>query len=551
MVPLCADVVARKTKFIVVTGGVCSSIGKGVLTASLGVLLKNAHKRVSVVKWDPYLNVDPGTMSPLEHGEVFVTDDGTEADLDLGHYERILGEHLTRDSSVTSGKIFQEILAGEREGKFLGRCIQLVPEVVDAICERLLKFAISSGADVVLIEIGGTVGDMEGGVFLEAIRQLKMHLAQRQLLHCHLSYVPFLSWANELKTKPTQHSVMLLKQAGLIPDCLFLRTEQQAPVQALDKLARMTGVEREMVFQVMTRCPIYHLFLDLQQQEVDIRLQRWFGFLPIKQADLEAWTELISRIEAQKPLVKVGLIAKYVGTNEPYISVIEAIKSAAYAAGREPHITIISAHALSQPESSKDFQEAYRALESVQGIVVPGGFGERGIEGKVFAAHFAREQNIPYLGLCLGMQIMLIEIARHGAGLTEASSTEFDPQVKHPVVSLLEEQRMVVDKGGSMRLGVFVCAIEPGTKAFEAYGREEISERHRHRYEFNNVYQEALERVGVCFSGRNTRLNLVEIAEIKEHPFMIGVQFHPEFLSTPLVPHPLFKAFVNAIVAQE
>lgn len=552
MVPACQEVIERKTRFVIVTGGVLSSIGKGVLTASIGVLLKNVHgNKIAVVKWDPYLNVDPGTMSPLEHGEVFVTDDGAETDLDLGHYERILNTHFTRDSSVTSGKIFQEILTGEREGRYLGRCIQLVPHVVDAICNRLLQYALSSNADVVLVEIGGTVGDIEGEVFLEAVRQLRMHLAPHQLFHAHLSYVPYLEWANELKTKPTQHSVMLLKKAGLMPDCLFLRCEQPATEDIFQKMARMTGVAQELIFQVLTRKPIYKLFLDLQQQGLDMKLQQWFG-LPHPQAShLQDWAELIERIESKKPVVRIGLVAKYVGTNEPYISVIEAIKSAAYATGRDPEICTISAHALSLDHDDPAYCAALAALRSMDGIVVPGGFGDRGIEGKIAAARYAREHNVPYLGLCLGMQVMVMESARHCAGLKAATSTEFNQATEHPVIALLEEQRTILHKGGSMRLGVFACKVTPGTKAYAAYESNLVYERHRHRYEVNNAYRAQLEAAGLVFSGKNEELDLVEIAERKEHPFMLGTQFHPEFLSTPLMPHPLFRAFMEAIIAQK
>ncbi len=549
MTSLLKEVIEQKTKFVVVTGGVCSSIGKGVLTSSLGVLLKNAGYTVSVVKWDPYLNVDPGTMSPLEHGEVFVTDDGAETDLDLGHYERMIGEHLTKDSSVSAGQIFQEILHMEREGEFLGRCIQLVPHVVDKICERILRFALKSGAQFVLIEIGGTVGDMEGEVFLEAVRQLRLHLSSHQMMHCHLSLVPLLSWANEIKTKPTQHSVMLLKKAGLMPDALFLRTEREISAKTIAKIATMCGVRDEYIFQVLTRKPLYKIFLDLKQEGLDLKIQQWFGLPKERRSDLSAWESLIERIEKPKRTFRIGLIAKYVGTNEPYISVIEAIKSACYLNMVDPEIVTIEAERLDPIHKDTEEGKFARAqLASVNGIVMPGGFDKRGIEGKIFSAKWAREHKIPYLGLCLGMQILLIECARSLAGLTEATSTEFDPSTKQPLISLLDEQQGIVSKGASMRLGVFPCTIKKDSKAHQAYGQDKVLERHRHRYEFNNAYRSALEAAGVTFSGIYEAKNLVEIAELNDHPFMVGSQFHPEFLSTPLVAHPLFRAFIEAIM---
>lgn len=547
---LVSRVKQRGTKFIIVTGGVCSSIGKGILTASIGVLLKNAGSRVSVVKWDPYLNVDPGTMSPLVHGEVFVTDDGAETDLDLGHYERILGEHLSRESSVSSGQIFKEILDGEREGKFLGSDIQLVPHVVDAIKTRLLNFAINSNFDFVLVEIGGTAGDMEGEVFLEAIRQLRLSLGNRGMLHCHLSYVPYLSWAHELKTKPTQHSVMLLKKSGLVPDCLFLRTDQVVDEKIKKKLSIMCGVLYDHIFEVLTRKPIFKLFLDLYNQDLHLKIQKWFESPQIKDSDLSAWKSLINLIEKKKPLIKIGLVAKYVGSNEPYMSVIEAIKSAAYHCEHDVEIITISAESLEDEASNKSaYDLAIEQLKSVDGLVVPGGFGKRGVEGKILAANFARVNKIPLLGICLGMQVMLIEAARFLLGYKDANSMEFDPKTTNPIVSLLDGQQKVTTKGATMRLGLFLCTLKRGSLAYRVYGQDSVLERHRHRYEFNNSYKSLFEKAGIEFSGICKEKDLVEIAEIKNHPFMIGCQFHPEFKSTPLVPHPLFKGLIEATIS--
>jgi CTP synthase len=537
IIPLLAKVEKQKTKFIVITGGVCSSIGKGVLVSSTGALLKAAGYSVSVVKWDPYFNVDPGTMSPLVHGEVFVTDDGAETDLDLGHYERILDTHLSKESSVSSGQIFKEIIDKERSGAFLGKCVQMIPHVVDTIKSRILKFALKTKTDFVLIEIGGTVGDMEGIHFLEAVRQLKMYLKKR-MLHGHLSLVPYLEWANELKKKPTQHSVMLLKKEGLYPDCLFLRTDRSIDTKSTKKLSVMCGVAEDLIFQVKTFSPIYKLFIDLYKQKLHIKLQEWFGIKKPKDSDLSKWKKLIKLIEKKKKTVKIGIIAKYVGQNDPYISVIEAIKSAGYACNLDVDLHVIEAEKLK-----------LSSLKSLDGIIIPGGFDSRGAEGKIAAAKWARENNVPFLGLCLGLHIMLIDFARSVLKLKEASSTEFSPKTKYPVICLLEEQRKVTKKGGSMRLGAYPCTILPKTKARKIYGKSLVNERHRHRYEFNNAYKKKFEDAGIIFSGVYKDKNLIEIAEYEKHPFMIGVQFHPEFLSTPLVPHPLFKAFMEAVKA--
>lgn len=544
------EVKKQKTKVIVVTGGVCSSIGKGVLISSLGVLLQDAGFSVSVIKWDPYLNVDPGTMSPLEHGEVFVTADGAETDLDLGHYERTLGIQLTKDSSVSSGQIFQEIIEGEREGRFLGRCIQLVPHVVNAIKNRLYSFALTHNVDFILLEIGGTVGDIEGQVFLEAVRQIRMGLGSEKFFHGHLSYVPHLDWTGEEKTKPTQHSVNRLKVAGLAPDGLFLRASQPVSEKARKKLSVMCGVDKSFVFQVLTFEPMYRLFLDLNKQEVGQRFQEYFDCKSIKESSLSAWNELIERIENCKEQLTIGLVAKYVGNNDPYISVIESLKSAGYTHGFLVKSIIIDAGQLEKDIENSSGKELDK-LNQCDGIVVPGGFDTRGVEGKIATVRWAREHDVPYLGLCLGLQVMLIEIARSLVGLEEANSTEFDEKTLHPVISLLEEQEGISHKGGSMRLGEYACTIKEGTKAFQAYGKEVVFERHRHRYEFNNQYKDKFEEAGICFSGEFKKKHLIEIAELEGHSFMLGTQSHPEFLSSPLKPHPLFKMFIEAVISKK
>ena len=533
----------RETRFVVVTGGVCSSIGKGVLVSSLGILLKSAGYSISVVKWDPYLNVDSGTMSPLEHGEVFVTDDGSETDLDLGHYERFLDVSLGKDSSLTAGKLFNKILSKERAGAFLGRCIQLVPHAVDTIKQYLFDLASSSQADIVLIEIGGTVGDIEGEIFLETIRQLKRELSEGMMTLCHLSYVPYLGWANEVKTKPTQHSVMLMKKAGIIPDMLFLRTDFDVDASIKSKVALFCDVAEEAVFQLKTYSIIYKLFNSLNSQGVSEVLQKIMGIRSPKKADLSSWNTLIDSIQEADKEIHIGIVVKYHGSNDPYMSVIEALKAASYKVNVRLVVDYIEAGLL-----EKGDEKALDLLHSVDGIVVPGGFDKRGFEGKVIAAQWARTYKKPFLGLCLGMQVMLVEAARSLCGFKDASSTEIDPTTQYPIVSMLEEQRVVKVKGASMRLGSYECTIMPQTRAYDAYQENLVHERHRHRYEFNNQYRHDLEAVGIQFSGIHREHDLVEISEMKEHPFMIGVQFHPEFLSRPLKPHPLFVEFFKTIV---
>lgn len=537
----------RNTKFITITGGVCSSIGKGVLTSSLGVLLKNAGYSVTIVKWDPYLNVDPGTMSPLEHGEVFVTHDGAETDLDLGHYERIVEINLTRKSSVSSGQIFAEILAGEREGRFLGRCIQLVPHVVDAMKYRLLSFALEADVDFVLLEIGGTIGDIEGLTFIEAFRQLRHDLGYRCFLHGHLSYVPFLSWSGEVKTKPTQHSINELRRAGLVPDCLFLRSDQEINQKTVEKLAVMCGISKDFIFQVVTWNPVYRLFVELKKQMVSEKLQHYFGVKKVQTSDLSDWEKFISLINQSDREVSIGLVAKYVGSNDPYISVIEALRGAGYHLKSKAKVVVIEAESLENNLDEKN-NVAWEQLSKMDGIVVPGGFDNRGVEGKIMAVKWAREHAVPYFGLCLGMQVMLIELARAFCSLPHANSTEFDKKTTAPVISLLKEQEGVTQLGATMRLGAYPCTLMPGSQAAQAYKKTTVFERHRHRYEVNNKYRGIFEKVGVVFSGIYKESNLIEIAEFKKHPFMFGTQFHPEFTASPLHPHPLFLAFIEAIL---
>ncbi|MDQ5940541.1 MAG: synthase [Candidatus Dependentiae bacterium] len=543
MKALYEQIAAQGTRFIIVTGGVCSSIGKGVLLSSIGVLLKDAGYRVGVIKCDPYLNVDPGTMSPLEHGEVFVTCDGAETDLDLGHYERMLGEAFTKDSSVTAGKVYSHLIAAERDGAYLGKCITVVPHVTDEIKRRLLTFAQKGQYDVVMVEIGGTVGDIEGEIFLEALRELRHILPRGHVVHTHLSLVPYLPWANETKTKPTQHSVMMLKRAGLAPDLLFLRTVKAMAKRELKKVSVMCGVAEEAVFQVRTRSPLYTLFFDLNEQGVLHQVQEVAGLPTQRVAHLEQWQSVLDAIEAATHPVRIGMVAKYVGSNDPYISLVEALKSAGHANGLAIELVTIDSQELEEMSAT----EREVLLQTLDGIVIPGGFDKRGVEGKIAATKWAREHKVPFMGICLGMQVMLIEAARNLCGLKEATSTEFDVETPDPVITMIDEQHKVVRKGGTMRLGTYTCALAQGSKACEFYGSDSVDERHRHRYEFNNTYKNQLEGKGVRFSGICPQNNLVEVAEMTDHPFMIGVQFHPEYRATPLVPHPLLSAFMAQV----
>jgi CTP synthase len=548
---LLEQVRTSSTKFIIVTGGVCSSIGKGILIASLGVLLKGARHSVSILKWDPYLNVDPGTMSPLVHGEVFVTADGAETDLDLGHYERLVGLNLTRDSSVTSGQIYRQVLQAERDGMFLGKCIQMVPHVVDIAKKRLLEFALTHKIEFVLLEIGGTVGDIESEMFLEAIRQLKMELEPKQFMHAHLSLVPFLGWANEVKTKPTQHSIIALKRMGLTPDFLFLRADKAIDDSAVNKLSLMCEVKKKYIFQVLTSNPVYNVFLDLQGQGVCEEIQKFFALPSITTPQITEWKLFIENIAKSRNALSIALIAKYVGSNDPYISVIEAIKSSSYHLNYHVSIITIAAEELEKDKNNQDSSHAWQQLKKVDGIVVPGGFDARGVEGKILACTWARENHVPYLGLCLGMQVMIIEAARSLLHLPQANSTEFDASTTDPVICLMNEQQQLTTKGASMRLGSYLCDLVENTHARAAYGCNQVWERHRHRYEVNKDYKERFEKGGLVFSGIHSAMNLVEITEVKDHPFMVGSQFHPEFQSTPIKVHPLFKRFIEVVIQRK
>ena len=526
------------SKYIFVTGGVVSSVGKGITVASIGTLLKSRQITVSVQKLDPYLNVDPGTMSPYQHGEVFVTQDGAETDLDLGNYERFIDTELTADSNVTSGQIYNAVITKERRGDFLGGTIQVVPHVTTEIKERFKRLAEKSQAEVVLIEVGGTVGDIEGQPFLEAIRQMRNDVGRDNVLYIHVTFLPYLATTQELKTKPTQHSVNELRRIGIQPDIIICRSDHPISEGIRDKISLFCDVEREAVIPLPTVSTIYEVPLILEEvglgQLVIDRLS-----LKAKSTDLKQWQELASRLNSCLEPVNIALVGKYVELQDAYFSVREALCHAAVYHNRSVNMLWIQSEDL-----EKDGGDAL--LRSAQGIIVPGGFGVRGIEGMVKAATYARTNEIPYLGLCLGMQVMVIEFARYALDSTKANSTEFASTTPYPVIDLLPEQKRVKDKGGTMRLGNYPCQLVPGSRAAKAYGQDLVYERHRHRFEFNNEFRDQLQEAGMIYSGLSPDGKLVEVCELANHPWMVSCQFHPEFGSRPNRPHPLFRDLIDA-----
>lgn len=533
-------------RFIVVTGGVCSSLGKGIAAASIGATLKAAGIKVFVQKLDPYLNVDPGTMSPFQHGEVFVTDDGAETDLDLGHYERFIDEPMSKLSTVTTGQIYQDVLKRERRGDFLGGTVQVVPHVTDTIKDRILDAAVKSKCDVLMVEIGGTVGDIEGEPFLEAIRQLKTELGPQRMYHVHLTLLPYLKGSKELKTKPTQLSVRELRRIGLHPDMILARADYRIPKELLDKISKFCSIEREAVIPAQTLHSIYDVPVALQKYGIAQIIGKQLELGDLK-PDMSDWTEGAERHSRADKDVRIAMVGKYTNLEDAYLSVVEAIKTAAVHEGYKAEIIWIDSEKLEQQD-----EETWDLLKSCGGMVVPGGFGTRGIEGKIAAARYARTKKVPYLGLCLGSQILAIEFARDALQDEEITSEEFDEDEKlgrsKYLVHFLPDQHKGRAKGGTLRLGSYKCKVHEGTKAYEAYGQEEITERHRHRYEFNNKFRKKLEDKGLIFSGEWPETKLMEIVEIKDHPFMLGSQFHPEFKSRPHKPQPLFARFMKAVV---
>jgi CTP synthase len=525
------------TKYLFVTGGVVSSVGKGIGVASLGALLKSRGLSVQVLKLDPYLNVDPGTMSPYQHGEVFVTADGAETDLDLGHYERFIDIDLTRLSNVTTGQIYSAVIAKERRGDYLGGTIQVIPHITDEIKLRVRTLADQSRADVVIVEIGGTVGDIESLPFLEAIRQLRKDVGRENVLYVHVTLLPHIS-TGELKTKPTQHSVMALRNVGISADIILCRADQPIEDEIREKIAFFADIETRAVVGVPTVDSIYAVPLVLAEAGIDAYIVERLA-LSGRPADLAAWHTLNAQVRAAKPVLKIALVGKYVELKDAYMSVAESLRHAGLFNGVDVEIQWIHAERVEQ-------QGAAALLADANGILVPGGFGDRGIEGKIQAAAYAMQHNIPYLGLCLGMQCATIAFARRLLGTDAVNSTEFNPEVQHPVIDLMSDQRDVTNKGGTMRLGVYPCTLTPGTRAQAAYGTAAVDERHRHRFEFNNVYREQLSAAGLIFSGLSPDGRLVEIIELRDHPWFVASQFHPEFRSRPGNPHPLFREFVAA-----
>jgi CTP synthase len=532
-----------QTKYLFITGGVCSSLGKGLTASSIGLLLEKKGLKIAMLKLDPYLNVDPGTMSPFQHGEVYVTDDGAETDLDLGHYYRYTNSILSRASNATSGQIYNTVIRRERKGDYLGKTVQVIPHITDEIKQRIIHCGKQQEhVDVVLVEIGGTAGDIESLPFLEAIRQFTYEHRQ-SCLNIHLTYVPYLKAADEVKTKPSQHSVQVLRGIGIIPDIIICRCEHPLSEEVKDKISLFCNVKREAVIEEPdVEYSIYEVPISLHEQKIDGMICEMLG-LPNPAINLKEWDDLIHTIRNPKGTITVGIVGKYVQHQDAYKSVYEALVHGSLAAGYKLRFKRFEADKL--PVNSAELIET---LAGCDGYLVPGGFGERGWLGKIQAAKYCRESGTPYFGICLGMQVMAVEFARHVLKLPEANSTEFDPDTPDPVISLLSEQRGLQDLGGTMRLGAYPCDLDPTSKTYEAYGQAEISERHRHRYEFNNSYKENMERNGFTIVGTLKGENLCEIAEIKGHPWMVGVQFHPEFKSKPTDPHPLFRDFIKAMI---
>lgn len=523
-------------RYIFVTGGVVSSVGKGISVASIGRILKSRGLSVSLMKLDPYLNVDPGTMSPYQHGEVFVTKDGGETDLDLGHYERFIDTELTRSSNLTAGQVYMSLLAKERRGDFLGGTIQTVPHLTNEIKSKIQALAEETKAEVVVVEVGGTVGDIEGLPFIEAIRQMRNDVGRENVFYIHVTFLPYISATGELKTKPTQHSVKELRSIGIQPDAIIGRTDNPVSPAVKDKIALFCDVPKEAVIPVLTVPNVYEVPLVFEEAGLGDLLVRSLG-LGQRSRDLREWGEMVARMKEPHESLPIAVVGKYVDLPDSYISVKEALKHAGVQEERDLEIVWVHSEEVERVGP-------HPLLKQVSGIVVPGGFGPRGVEGMMETARYARENGIPYLGLCLGMQVMVTEFARNVVGLRDANSTEFERNTPYPVIDIMPEQRGVTDKGGTMRLGSYPCKLMPGTKAHRAYGVDMVEERHRHRYEFNNAYREPLESAGLLASGVSPDGELVEISEVVDHPFMVGVQFHPEFRSRPNRPHPLFVEFI-------
>lgn len=534
------------TKYIFVTGGVCSGLGKGIAASSIGLLLKSAGYKIFMQKLDPYLNIDPGTMNPYQHGEVFVTSDGAETDLDLGHYERFIDEELSAISSVSTGKIYTEVLEKERGGDFLGKTIQIVPHITNAIKAKI-KECDKSGADIVICEIGGTVGDIEAEPFLEAARQFHNDEGHNNVMFIHLVLIPYLKNLDELKTKPAQASVRELRKIGINADIILCRSDEKIGEEHLAKMALFGDIRPEAVIPAPTINSIYEVPLNFNKFNIVKLIKQILHLAPKKTDDklLKNWESFVKKINSELPEINIALAGKYTELKDAYLSVVEACKSAAYYNNMRANLIWIDSEKIES--GGKNFEKEWEKIKQARGIIVMGGFGKRGIEGKIMAARYARENNIPYLGLCLGMQIAAIEFARNVLGLKKANSIEFDEKTPDPVIYLMPDQRQIYKKGGTMRLGNFDCNLKSDSKSLAAYGKKSIKERHRHRYEFNSAYQKKFEEKGMIVAGMNPQSGLCEVLENSNHPWFVGVQFHPEFKSRPLTPHPLFRDFVKAV----
>ena len=540
---LCQARVEMNTKYIFLTGGVLSSVGKGVTAAALGRLLKERGFEVAIQKLDPYINVDPGTMSPYQHGEVFVLDDGAETDLDLGHYERFIDTSLNQVCNVTTGQVYEEVITKERRGDYLGGTIQVIPHITNEIKRRIGLVSKTTGAELVLVEVGGTVGDIESLPFLESLRQMRHDVGRQNSFYVHVTWLPHIGATGELKTKPTQHSVRELRSIGIAPDMIVARSDYPVEEEIRDKIALFCDVEKKAVVPMVTTDNLYHIPLLLEEASVGDLITERLGLQVEHKPDWEDWKAMVNNMRREKPVMDVAIVGKYVELHDAYMSVKEALHHAANIQDVDVEITWIHS-------SDLEKEKQLSRLDQVDGIIVPGGFGERGIEGKVNAITYARENRVPYLGLCLGMQLMVVEFARHVMEDERPNSTEFDPSTTHPVIDLMPDQRDITDMGGTMRLGLYPCQLQPDSVAKQAYQEDLVQERHRHRFEFNNAYRDVLRDGGMRYSGISPEGRLVEIAELDNHPFMLGTQFHPEFLSRPNRPHPLFVAFMEAVIDQ-
>lgn len=526
------------TKYIFVTGGVVSSLGKGITASALGRLLKNRGLKVTIQKFDPYINIDPGTMSPYQHGEVFVTDDGAETDLDLGHYERFIDINLTKNSNVTTGKIYLSVINKERRGDYLGGTVQVIPHITNEIKDRVFRAARETQADVVITEIGGTVGDIESLPFLEAIRQIKSDVGRKNVMYIHCTLIPMLNASGELKTKPTQHSVKELRSIGIQPNVIVCRTEYPISEEMKQKLALFCDIDREAVIEARDAETLYEIPLMMQKEGLDEIVVKHLG-LDVGPADMSEWIKLVDKVKNLTHTTRIAIVGKYVALHDAYMSVVEALRHAGFESDTDIDVKWVNSEEVTD-------ENVAELLGDADGILVPGGFGDRGIEGKIVATRFAREQKIPFLGICLGMQMACVEGARNLLHLEGANSSEFDPETPHPIIDLLPEQKDIEDLGGTMRLGLYPCKLLPDSLAYKLYGSGLVYERHRHRYEFNNEYREQMEKVGYVFSGTSPDGRLVEIVEYKNHPWFVACQFHPEFISRPNRPQPLFRGFVSA-----